>query len=75
MTTLLLAGPDHADRLIRDCLPALREILEDVNRPSEVHARALRLLAEITATAAYSGAIIQSGLVECVVQWLRYAPL
>jgi hypothetical protein len=71
LVSLLLAAPDHADRLVRECLPALHDILADVHRSSDVYASALSLLGEITNTAAYSLSIIGSGIIEIVVQWLR----
>jgi len=66
----MFAAPDHADPLVRDCLPALHDILEDVHRSSEVYISALSLLANISNESAYSLLIVESGIVPCVVQWL-----
>lgn len=71
LASLLLAAPDHADRLVRECLPALHDILADAHRSSDVYASTLSLLVEITNTAAHSSLIIESGVIEAVVQWLR----
>jgi hypothetical protein len=53
-------------------LPALHDILDDVHRSSEVYTSTLSLLAQITNKAAHSLLIIESGIIENVVQWLRY---
>jgi len=71
LASLFLAAPDHADRLVRECLPALHDILADVHRSSDVYTSALSFLAEITNKTAHSLLIINSGIVEAVVQWLR----
>ena len=67
---LFVAAPDYGDRLIEDCLPALCDILEDVNRSLEVYVNAFHLLTEVVRQSSHS-MIIESGIIAYLVQWLR----
>lgn len=70
LSTLFLTAPDHADRLVQDCLPALCDILEDNQLSLDVYTSALDLLTEITMQSSHS-LIIECGIVAYLVVWLR----
>ena len=70
LATLFSAAPDHADQLVTDSLPALCDILEDVHRSLEVYAGSLSLLTDIARQSPHS-IIIESGIISCLIEWLR----
>ena len=65
-----MAAPDHADRLVIDSLPNLRDILRQEGQVVDVYEKALYLLLEIVRQSPQS-VIIRSGIVVDFVKWLR----
>ncbi|KDR76392.1 hypothetical protein GALMADRAFT_140093 [Galerina marginata CBS 339.88] len=70
LSTLFLAAPDHADRLVADSLPALCHILEDLNRTIYVYEAALRFLSEVVHRFPHL-VIIESGIMQHVTPWIN----
>ena len=68
--SLFMAAPDHADRLVIDSLPNLRDILRQEGQVVDVYEKALYLLLEIVRQSPQS-VIIRSGIVVDFVKWLR----
>ena len=68
--SLFMAAPDYADRLVRDSLPNLRDILRQEGQVVGVYGKALCLLLEIVKQSPHS-AIIKSHIVVDLVKWLR----
>jgi len=69
--TLFMVAPDHAEQLVEDSLPALRDILEQEDLSLGVYTSAFRLLTEIVKQSPHS-TIIKSGIVVYLVRWSRY---
>ena len=65
-----MAAPDHADRLVSDSLPNLREILRQEGRVVAVYKKALCLLLEMVKQQFHSE-IIESDIVADLVKWSR----
>lgn len=65
-----MAAPNYADRLVTDSLQALCEILEKEGQALGVYVNALHLLVEIVKQSSHSP-VIQSGIVDDLVRWLR----
>ena len=68
--SLFMAAPDHADRLVSDSLPNLREILRQEGRVVAVYKKALCLLLEMVKQQFHSE-IIESDIVADLVKWSR----
>ena len=68
--SLFKAAPDHADRLVIDSLPNLRDILRQDGLVVDVYEKALYLLLEIVKQSPHS-VIIRSDIVVDFVRWLR----
>jgi hypothetical protein len=68
--SLFMAAPDHADRLVSDSLPNLRDILRQEGQVLDVYGKALYLLLEIVKQSPHF-VIIKSGIVVDFVRWLR----
>ena len=68
--SLFMAAPDHADRLVIDSLPNLRDILRQDGLVVDVYEKALYLLLEIVKQSPHS-VIIRSDIVVDFVRWLR----
>ena len=68
--SLFMAAPDHADRLVIDSLPNLRDILRQDGLVVDVYEKALYLLLEIVKQSPHS-VIIRSEIVVDFVRWLR----
>ena len=65
-----MAAPDHADRLVKDSLPTLCDILKQEDQFLGVYIKALHLLLEIVRQSSHT-VVIESGIVEDLVRWLR----
>ena len=65
-----MAAPDHADRLVSDSLPNLRDILRQEGQVVGVYEKALCLLVEIVKQSPHS-VVIKSDIVVYLVMWLR----
>jgi hypothetical protein len=65
-----MAAPDHADRLVSDSLPNLREILREEGQVLSVYEDSLYLLLEIVKQLPHP-VIIKSDIVVDLVRWLR----
>jgi hypothetical protein len=65
-----MAAPDHADRLVSDSLPNLREILREEGQVLGVYEDSLYLLLEIVKQLPHP-VIIKSDIVVDLVRWLR----
>ena len=68
--SLFMAAPDHADRLVSDSLPNLRDILRQEGQVVGVYQNAFYLLLEIVKQSPHS-VIIKSDIVVVLVGWLR----
>ena len=65
-----MAAPDHADRLVSDSLPNLRDILRQDGQVVGVYEKALYLLLEMVKQSPHF-VIIESNIVADLVSWLR----
>lgn len=65
-----MAAPDHADRLVADSLPALRDILQVEGQVLDIYVKALYLLLSIVKESVHSR-VIKSGIVDDLVHWIR----
>jgi hypothetical protein len=70
LCALFQAAPDHAERLVKDSLPALRDVLGKEDLALGVHRKAFNLLFKIVQQSPHSP-VVNSGIIAYVVRWLR----
>jgi hypothetical protein len=68
---LFTSSPHHATQVSQECIPALSDILCDPSRSVESYAIAFDFLKDVVAQIPHT-AVIRSGIVRCLVDWIRF---